>query len=166
MESNQKSQGPTMKLLMFVLAFYAATSNADANDFTLKIHKHDGGSKKHCYVDFEIDLNGNWTSKALYSNGHQLHSMRFFSDFTVKSKDGRDVLSVTQNRHVKGSVGGSAKEETDLVSGKLPSSVATLIDKDKTSLGCRTYDDEVGKKILAGLKEAVRIADWVSKLDD
>ncbi|HCE3706043.1 TPA: hypothetical protein NG682_004859 [Vibrio parahaemolyticus] len=154
-----------MNKVSFLIALAVTLSfTAVASDFTLKIHKSGGGSKKYCYVDFEIDLDGNWTSKALYSNGHQLHSMRFISDLIVKTKDGRDVLTITQNHHVKGSGGGSAREETTSEKGKLPAEVATMISKDKTSMTCRTYDDKIGQQLLDNLDEMVRVAGWISAL--
>jgi hypothetical protein len=135
-----------------------------AGEFTMKIHKSGGGSKKYCYVDFEIDTKGNWISRALYSNGHQIHSMRFISDLYVRTNDGRDVLRITQNRHVKGSGGGSAREETTMTNGALSPEVALLISESKTSMDCRTYDDKVGQEILNKIKEAVHIAEWVAKM--
>ncbi len=130
----------------------------------MKIHKSGGGSKKYCYVDFEIDLKGNWTSRALYSNGHQIHSMRFISDMYVRTNDGRDVLRITQNRHVKGSGGGGAREETTITNGALSPEVAQLISESKSSMDCRTYDDKVGQEVLNKIKEAVHIAEWVAKI--
>lgn len=151
-------------ITLFLVLAVTTVFTVVASDFTLKIHKSGGGSKKYCYVDFEIDLDGNWTSKALYSNGHQIHSMRFFSDLTVRTKDGREVLMITQNHHVKGSGGGSAREESTSERGKLPAEVAVMISKDNTSMACRTYDDKIGEEILKGLKDAVTIAEWVSAL--
>lgn len=90
-----------MKKLYFkaltIVACVFIAGQALASDFTLNIH-HEGkaASKQYCYTDFEIDLDGNWTARSMYSNGQQIDSGRFYSVITVKTKDGRSYFHTTE----------------------------------------------------------------------
>ncbi|MER2527274.1 MAG: hypothetical protein ABTR07_05030, partial [Candidatus Competibacter denitrificans] len=104
-----------------------------ASDFTLKIHQEaSAASKQYSYTDFEIDLDGNWTAHSMYSNGHQIESIRLYSVMSVVSTDNRTIMIIPQNHHVKGSGGGHAREERTAISGKVPRQVAQLISKQET----------------------------------
>ncbi|TOR03370.1 hypothetical protein CGG83_25080, partial [Vibrio parahaemolyticus] len=101
-----------------------------------------------------------WDAYSLYSNGRHIESARFISTFTLKSKDNSDILIVTQNRHVKGSHGGSAREETTDLNGNLPKEVLELIDEAKTKYDCTVKSDFN----MDNIKKSIIIADWVLEL--
>lgn len=131
------------------------------SDFTLIIHREaKAADRQYCYTDFEIDLEGHWTSKTKYSNGHQLDGVRFYSVITIMTKDNREVVSIPQNHHVKPSLGGKAREETTIASGKLPKDVTTMITKKEAGYSCRKVSDIDFKK----LQQAVEVAKWVLEL--
>lgn len=138
-----------------------ASSSLYASDFTLNIHREkDAASHMVCYTDFEIDFDGNWTAKSMYSNGAQWNSGRFYSVIYVKAKDGRPVITIPQNHHVRGSHMGSAREERTQTGGKLPAAVARLISKDNADYSCQMVSDIDFNK----LKQAAEIAAWVLTL--
>lgn len=150
------------KYLAFVaILSLLLTSIAVQANFTYKFQKSGGGSKKHCYVTFEIDLNGKWTSTALYSNGQKLKGVRFFSDLTVRAKDGKEIMVVSQNHHVQHR--GKTQEETSLYSGTLNSKIAQLVSEEMSSVSCSTRDDNITKAINDAA-QAVRVAAWVAGL--
>jgi len=118
------------------------------------------GSKQYCYTDFEVGLDGKWTASTMYSNGRQIDPGRFYSLITIKAKDGKTIITIPQNHHVKGSHGGSAREERTTETGKLPQKVVTMIDKKKTTYNCRTVSDIN----LKNLQTVVEVAKWVLAL--
>lgn len=154
-----------MKKLYFkaltIVACVFIAGQALASDFTLNIH-HEGkaASKQYCYTDFEIDLDGNWTARSMYSNGQQIDSGRFYSVITVKTKDGRSVISIPQNHHVRGSGGGHAREEKTSESGLLPEKIVRMLSKVNSEYSCRIVSDID----FQNLQQSVEIAVWVLSL--
>lgn len=149
-----------IKIFCFTF-WFLSTWLAFASDFTLKIHTEaKAESKQYCYTDFEIDLDGNWTASSMYSNGQQWNPVRFYSVLTVKSKDGRDIITIPQNYHVKGSHGGGAREERTLESGKLPDKIVRMVSKDNVGYSCNIVSDIN----LQNLMKAAQIASWVLSL--
>lgn len=132
-----------------------------ASDFTLNIHTEGkAASKQYCITDFEIDLDGNWTARSMYSNGQQISSVRFYSVLTVKAKDGRSVITIPQNHHVKGSGGGRAREERTSESGQLPEKVVKMISKANADYSCRIVSD----LNFNNLQKIITVATWVLSL--
>lgn len=140
-------------LLLTALAAHA--------NFTYKFQKDGGGSKKWCYVTFEIDVDGNWTSTALYSNGQKFKGVRFFSDLTVRAKDKREIMVISQNHHVQHR--GDTQKETSIYSGTLTSEVAQMVSAENSSVFCRTKDDDIAKAIVEAA-QVVKVASWVAGL--
>ena len=133
-----------------------------ASDWTLSIPGSARvASKLYCYMNFEIDTDGNWTATAKYSNGRKVEMNRFYSLITVNAKDGKAIMSVPQNYWLRGAGTGGATEKTTTARGQLTPKILQHISKDKSTFSCQTVRDD---SALNALQTAVKVAAWVTSL--